>query len=327
MNSLNEKEGLKGKVQAIYMDPPYGIKFGSNWQVSTQKKDVKDNKIEDTTRQPEQIRAFRDTWQLGIHSYLSYLRDRLTIARELLTTSGSIFVQIGDENVHLVRNILDEVFGSENHMSTISFRTTSGLGASYLKRTNDFIIWYAKDKSSVKFRRLFREETPGGYNYVELDDGTLMTANEADNKNVSYTPEQMFTSSDLVSSGLTPSCVYPVEFEGRTFEPGRSRSWKTNKEGMDKLKAAGRLVALGETLRFKTFASDFPVFLRFKREIYMQLTSHNYAYRYISTNGTTFVYHDHYTAASCPFLDLKALLRLAHLVLARCILLTKSALK
>lgn len=259
MNSLNEKEGLKGKVQAIYMDPPYGIKFGSNWQVSTQKKDVKDNKIEDTTRQPEQIRAFRDTWQLGIHSYLSYLRDRLTIARELLTTSGSIFVQIGDENVHLVRNILDEVFGSENHMSTISFRTTSGLGASYLKRTNDFIIWYAKDKSSVKFRRLFREETPGGYNYVELDDGTLMTANEADNKNVSYTPEQMFTSSDLVSSGLTPSCVYPVEFEGRTFEPGRSRSWKTNKEGMDKLKAAGRLVALGETLRFKTFASDFPV--------------------------------------------------------------------
>lgn len=259
MNSLNEKEGLKGKVQAIYIDPPYGIKFGSNWQVSTQKKDVKDNKIEDTTRQPEQIRAFRDTWQLGIHSYLSYLRDRLTVGRELLTTSGSIFVQIGDENVHLVRNILDEVFGSENHMSTISFRTTSGLGASYLKRTNDFIIWYAKDKSSVKFRRLFREETPGGYNYVEFEDGKLMTVNEADAKGMKYTPEQTFTSSDLVSSGLTPSCVYPVEFEGRTFEPGRSRSWKTNKEGMEKLKAAGRLVALGETLRFKTFASDFPV--------------------------------------------------------------------
>lgn len=259
MNSLNEKEGLKGKVQTIYIDPPYGIKFGSNWQVSTQKKDVKDNKIEDTTRQPEQIRAFRDTWQLGIHSYLSYLRDRLTVGRELLTASGSIFVQIGDENVHLVRNILDEVFGSENHMSTISFRTTSGLGASYLKRTNDFIVWYAKDRSSVKFRRLFREETPGGYNYVEFDDGKLMTVNEADAKELKYATEQTFTSSDLVSSGLTPSCVYPVEFEGRTFEPGRSRSWKTNKEGMEKLRAAGRLVALGETLRFKTFAGDFPV--------------------------------------------------------------------
>src|ERR1700720_1727554 len=128
MTSLAEKEGLKGKVQSIYLDPPYGIKFGSNWQVSTRKRDVKDSKAEDATRQPEQVRAFRDTWKLGIHSYLAYLRDRLTVARELLTESGSVFVQIGDYNVHLVRSVMDEVFGSENFCSLISFRTTSSLG-------------------------------------------------------------------------------------------------------------------------------------------------------------------------------------------------------
>lgn len=262
MNSLNEKEGLKGKVQAIYIDPPYGIRFGSNWQVSTQKKDVKDNKIEDTTRQPEQIRAFRDTWQLGIHSYLSYLRDRLTVARELLTTSGSIFVQIGDENVHLVRNVLDEVFGSENHMSTISFRTTSGLGASYLKRTNDFIIWYAKNKETVKFRKLFVEKSFGEdtmFNYVETANGErrVMTPEEKSGK--IKEGDRPFRYSDLVSSGLTPSCVYPFEFEGRKFEPGRSRSWKTNVEGMEKLKLANRLAAPGSTLQYVTFHDDFPV--------------------------------------------------------------------
>src|SRR5213596_2893810 len=126
MTSLAEKEGLKGRVQMIYFDPPYGIKFGSNWQVSTRKRDVKDSKVEDLTRQPEQVKAFRDTWELGIHSYLTYLRDRLTVARELLTESGSVFVQIGDENVHLVRDILDEVFGSENFVSLITFKKTSG---------------------------------------------------------------------------------------------------------------------------------------------------------------------------------------------------------
>ena len=124
MTSLAEKEGLKGKVQTIYFDPPYGIKFGSNWQVSTRKRDVKDGKAEDATRQPEQVRAFRDTWKLGVHSYLAYLRDRLVVARDLLTESGSIFVQIGDENVHLVRCVLDEVFGSENFVAQIAFKKT-----------------------------------------------------------------------------------------------------------------------------------------------------------------------------------------------------------
>src|SRR5437870_1474047 len=153
MTSLAEKEGLKGKVQTIYFDPPYGIKFGSNWQVSTRKRDVKDGKVEDATRQPEQIRAFRDTWQLGIHSYLAYMRDRLVVGRELLTESGSIFVQIGDENVHLVRCVLDEVFGSSNCVAQITFAKTSGSTRSFLPGSVDFLLWYAKAFETAKFRQ------------------------------------------------------------------------------------------------------------------------------------------------------------------------------
>ena len=151
MASLAEKEGLKGKVQTIYIDPPYGIKFGSNWQVSTRKRDVKDGKAEDVTRQPEQVRAFRDTWELGIHSYLAYLRDRLVVAQDLLTETGSVFVQIGDENVHLVRCLLDEIFGSENFISQITFRKKlMPLGAKTIESMADFILWYAKDKEQVR---------------------------------------------------------------------------------------------------------------------------------------------------------------------------------
>ena len=144
MTSLAEKEGLKGRVQMIYFDPPYGIKFGSNWQVSTRKRDIKDGKAEDLTRQPEQIRAFRDTWELGIHSYLSYLRDRLIIARELLTETGSVFVQIGDENVHLVRCLMDEVFGSENFISLITTKKSGGMGQQFVDNVSDYILWYCK---------------------------------------------------------------------------------------------------------------------------------------------------------------------------------------
>ncbi len=168
MTSLAEKEWLKGQVQMIYLDPPYGIKFGSNWQVSTRKRDVKDGKAEDATRQPEQIRAFRDTWELGIHSYLSYLRDRLVVARELLTESGSIFVQIGDENVHLVRCLLDEVFGSENFVSEITFATTSGFESVELAHAGAYLIWYGKHRGAgVKVRPLFepvdKSAGSGGY--------------------------------------------------------------------------------------------------------------------------------------------------------------------
>src|SRR6478609_882037 len=154
MASLAERESLRGKVQMIYLDPPYGIKFGSNWQASARKRDVKDGKLEDAAREAEQIKAFRDTWELGIHSYLTYLRDRLTAARDLLTESGSCFVQIGDENVHLVRCLMDEVFGSENFVSQITVRKTGGTTGAYLQGTADFILWFAVDASQLKFRRL-----------------------------------------------------------------------------------------------------------------------------------------------------------------------------
>ncbi len=177
MTSHAEKEGLKGQVQMIYLDPPYGIKFGSNWQVSTRKRDGKDGKAEDATRQPEQIKAFRDTWKLGIHSYLAYLRDRLQVARELLTESGSIFVQIGDENVHLVRCLLDEVFGSDNAISVIAVVKTSAQEDLLLPSVCDYLLWYAKDKKSVKFRQLWLEkktEDAGAsdYNRLDISDGT-----------------------------------------------------------------------------------------------------------------------------------------------------------
>ena len=161
MASLAEKEGLKGKVQMIYLDPPYGIKFGSNWQVSTRKRDVKDGKTDDVTRQPEQVKAFRDTWELGIHSYLSYLRDRLVTARELLTESGSIFVQIGEENIHLVRSLLDEVFGSENFCAMITVRKSGGTTAELLASPVDWLLWYAKSKEHVKYRRVYVEKSGG----------------------------------------------------------------------------------------------------------------------------------------------------------------------
>lgn len=174
MTSLAEKEGLKGKVQCIYLDPPYGIKFGSNWQVSTRKRDVKDGKAEDATRQPEQIRAFRDTWKLGIHSYLGYLRDRFTVARELLTETGSIFVQIGDENVHLVRMVMDEIFGSENAVLSIVVKKKSV--TTMTDPVNDFILWYAKSVDKLKLRKLWEEKDPfdeaNRYRLAEFSDGT-----------------------------------------------------------------------------------------------------------------------------------------------------------
>ncbi len=172
MASLAEKEGLRGKVQCIYMDPPYGVKFNSNWQVSTRKRDVRDGRAEDATRQPEQVRAFRDTWKLGVHSYLTYLRDRLTVARELLNETGSIFVQIGDENAHRVRAVLDEVFGDENFISNIAFQKTGSLPALHLPNTHDYLLCYAKNKAITKWRKVFLNrlssaQLPRGYDLEE----------------------------------------------------------------------------------------------------------------------------------------------------------------
>jgi len=259
MTSLAEKEGLKGKVQTIYFDPPYGIKFGSNWQVSTRKRDVKDGRAEDVTRQPEQIRAFRDTWKLGIHSYLAYLRDRLVVARELLTESGSVFVQIGDENVHLVRCVMDEVFGSENFIAIVSFAKTSGLEASLLNRTSDYLIWYSKVKELVKYRQLYlgRElggEGASGYTQVLLADGTvrpLSKSEKADDK----LPEgaRVFAKSDLTSQG-NPVAEYKLG--NNTYRGG----WKTNPPGMRKLELANRIYATEKTLNYIRFYDDFPMF-------------------------------------------------------------------
>ncbi len=175
MNSLLVKEGMAGKVQMIYMDPPYGIKYASNFQPRIDRRDVKD-KDEDLTHEPEQIKAYRDTWKLGIHSYLTYLRDRLLLCRDLLNESGSIFVQINDENLHLVRCLLDEVFGRENFVAVIAFRKTGGLGSGSLTVINDFLLWYAKSRAQLKYRQLYLSKTVtwncGAVSHIELRDGT-----------------------------------------------------------------------------------------------------------------------------------------------------------
>jgi adenine-specific DNA-methyltransferase len=266
MTSLAEKEGLKGKVQCLYFDPPYGINFGSNWQVSTRKRDVKDGKAEDATRQPEQIRAFRDTWKLGIHSYLAYLRDRLTAARELLTESGSVFVQIGDENVHLVRAVMDEVFGSENFVSLISFRTTSSLGGELLGKSCDYIVWYAKQREHLKFRQIYKsrgyeDDIGGRYTRVQLADGTRRVMTTEEREDISRLPSgaRIYRHDNLTSQSGTEKSAYPVKFQGNTFTPGNGY-WKTNEKGMAVLAAAGRLAApTVNSLGYVRFIDDFPV--------------------------------------------------------------------
>jgi len=264
MASLAEKEGLKGKVQVVYVDPPYGIKFNSNWQVSTRRRDVKDGKATDATRQPEQIRAFRDTWELAIHSYLAYLRDRLVIARDLLSDTGSIFVQIGDENVHLVRSILDEVFGSDNFVSLISFRKTGGTTGDLLPGTADFIAWYAKSREQAKYRQLYRlrsDSDPGAYDMVEIEDGSRrrMTAEEREalaDGNLKLRRLQLtILTSPRIREARTG--YFPIEFRGTTYYP-TAGEWKTNRNGISKLLAAGRIDRVGDTLRYVRYSDDFP---------------------------------------------------------------------
>ena len=267
MNSLAEKEALRGKVQMIYVDPPYGIKFGSNWQVSTRKRDVSDGKDVDVTRQPEQIKAFRDTWELGIHSYLSYLRDRLTVARELLTESGSCFVQIGDENVHLVRSLMDEVFGRENFVSFVTFKKTTGAGSpsggtDVLASINDYLLWYARDASRVRYRQLYAAKGvdvggAGQYTWLEEPDGIRRRARQDERE--ALTPGQrLFRTSDVTSQTGGPTTQFAIEVEGQEFSPPTG-GWKTNREGMNRLKWAGRLFPVGRTLTYLRYLDDFPV--------------------------------------------------------------------
>lgn len=262
MASLAEKEGLKGKVQMIYIDPPYGIKFGSNWQVSTRKRDVKDGKAEEVTRQPEQVKAFRDTWELGIHSYLAYLRDRLITARELLTETGSIFVQIGDENVHLVRCLMDEIFGSDNFFSMITFRKTSPLGSSGIPSITDYLMVFCKNKQLVKFRPLFESKPLGsgtGYTWLQDEDGNRrkMTKKEREN-NEFPSGSKPFFANDLLSSGYTASCFFSFEFEGKFFSK-QKYSWKTNRTGISRLVKANRIISPAKLPNYVRFFNDFPL--------------------------------------------------------------------
>ncbi|MEJ7812444.1 MAG: site-specific DNA-methyltransferase [Gemmatimonadaceae bacterium] len=266
MASLAEKEGLKGKVQCIYFDPPYGIKFGSNWQVSTRKRDVKDGKVEDATRQPEQVRAFRDTWKLGIHSYLAYLRDRLVLAHDLLTETGSLFVQIGDENVHLVRCVLDEVFGADNFCSEIIFKKSSSQTSNLLTSTSDYLLWYAKRQEVVKFRSIYWEKTLGDdlaaeYTQAIRPDGEvrkLLNSEIADPALIGG-DWQPFRPSPLTSQGFRTNTTVPFAFQGRSFHPGAGANWKTTLEGMERLAVAGRLLARQNSLAYIRFLRDFPV--------------------------------------------------------------------
>jgi len=261
MNSIAEKEKLRGQVQMIYIDPPYGIKFGSNWQVSTRKRDVKDGS--DASRQPEQVKAFRDTWQDGINSYLTYLRDRLVVARDLLTESGSIFIQMGDENVHLVRSLLDEVFGPENFVSQVIVRKTTSEGSTHLGSTADYILWYGKDRNHTKSRKLFLKRSDlaeARYDQIMNLDGTVRPASAAEKAGIAPLPEgaRLFRVDNITSSRpAREGDLKEFEVSGRRFTPGAG-TFKTNLEGMTRLALSNRLhVTSNGSLGYRRFADDF----------------------------------------------------------------------
>ncbi len=267
MNSLLEKEGMGGKVQMVYFDPPYGIKYGSNFQPFVNKRDVKDGKDEDLTAEPEMIKAFRDTWELGIHSYLTYIRDRLLLARELLTESGSMFVQISDENVHHVRELMDEVFGKDNFISEIIVEKTSSATTNTLASINDYLIYYAKDKSKVKYRQIYKEKVIGEvgttqYVWIESPNGKSdrrLTIEEL--KDISTMPSgwKIFACDNLTSMGPASS-AQPFDFGGKTFLPNHNSHWKpTYPKGMEQLAKANRLRPIGNSLMYKRYLVDFPV--------------------------------------------------------------------
>lgn len=259
-NSLLKKEGMAGEFQMVYIDPPYGISYNSNFQPFTNKKTVKDKNDADIPAEPEMIKAFRDTWELGIHSYLTYLRDRLLLAREMLNESGSCFVQISDENLHHVRELCDEVFGSKNFIAIIAFRTNSPLGAKLLPSSFDYIVWYAKDIEKLKYRQLYKEKKIGRdtpFEWVEERDGTRrkMTKEERDGK---IAPDlKPFRFSTMSSTGYTASCTFPFEVDGKTYTLTSGKSWRTNRAGMEKLLEQKRIVAIGSYLNYIQYYNDF----------------------------------------------------------------------
>ena len=268
MNSLLVREDLAGSVQLVFMDPPYGIKYGSNFQPFVNKRDVKDGSDDDLAYEPETVRAFRDTWELGIHSYLSYLRDRLVLARELLAESGSCVVQISDENLHYIRMVMDEVFGAENFVSLIPFRKTTNATSSSIPVVCDYMVWYAKDKSQKdgrpKYRQLYYKKPPPvndpNYKHVELADGSRthrrMTSGERSNPHTLPAGSRIYRHSAITSSGKSAG-EDAFEFDGEVFRPGPNQHWKVNLDGMKRLAAKNRLVKTGNILSIVLYEDDF----------------------------------------------------------------------
>lgn len=269
MNSLLHYERMGGQVQMIYIDPPYGVKFGSNFQPFVRKRDVSHGDDEDLTREPEMVKAYRDTWELGLHSYLTYMRDRLLLARELLTPSGSVFVQISDENLHHVRELMDEVFGAENCCATITFSKTTGQSTKTLAVVADYLLWYARDREMVKFRQPYKGKFIGGegadeYTSVELPDGSRrpMTTEERQNPRALPDGARPYRLDVLVSQGATSTSTVPFQFDGTTYHPGPHAHWKTTLDGLGRLVAVRRLSAreVGSTLCYVRYVDDFPAF-------------------------------------------------------------------
>lgn len=273
MASLAEREGLRGQVQCIYFDPPYGIKFNSNFQWSTTSRDVKDGDKTHVTREPEQVRAFRDTWKDGIHSYLTYLRDRLTVARDLLSESGSIFVQIGDENVHRVRALMDEVFGEENLVAMLTISKTTSSTNDYLSSVADYVVWFAKKKEAAKYRQIYKDKSVGSegaghYSGVLLPDGSRRPATKLEKDGTQSLPAgaTMFTASDMQSAGMGrekgegAASWFPVDIEGNVFKPTMQTRWKTSEQGMIRLKSAGRILPQAKAIRYLRRIDDFAAY-------------------------------------------------------------------
>jgi len=266
MNSLLEKEGMAGQVQMVYIDPPYGIKYGSNFQPFVNKRDVKDGKDEDLTQEPEMVKAFRDTWELGIHSYLTYLRDRLLLAKDLLSESGSCFVQISEENLHHVRESMDEILRPSNFVSIIYFATTGGFATDALSRVGDYLLWYAKDRVRLKYHRLYTEKAlrdGGGWAHsrAELEDGNRRNIGVDEVRRLITEGRKIrpYSQDGLGSQGLSTTSSEPFTFEGRAYKLPPNSHWKTNPEGMERLGFARRIEASTNSIRFVRFLDDFPV--------------------------------------------------------------------
>jgi adenine-specific DNA-methyltransferase len=272
MNSLLEKEGLGGQVQMVYIDPPYGIRYGSNFQPFTNKRDVKDGSDDDLTLEPETLKAFRDTWELGIHSYLTYLRDRLLLAKDLLHESGSCFVQISDENIHHVRELMDEVFGYQNQIAQIAFIKTSSSTRNFLSGTCDYLLFYARNRERLKYRPLFLDKTPGGkggsgYTRLERKDGTRQPLANATRDgeplpegSLIYCLDNLTSQSVGREKGEGAACWFPVKVDGNEYRPNMRSRWKTNEDGMSKLLLARRVEASGGRAGYVRYLKDFPYF-------------------------------------------------------------------